>query len=176
LADTEDQGRDRGEPALIAGIVRDIIRDHPVDPARVFIAGLSAGGAAAAIVATAYPEIFAAAGVHSGLPVGAASDVPQAFAVMRNGTAGKRVKHAVPTIIFHGADDHTVHPGNGKAVMSQTLKAFGGLKTSAQTGVSAGGRSFRQTRYVDENGVSMCEHWEIGGAGHAWAGGAPQGS
>lgn len=172
----EDQERDRGEPALIAGIVRDIIRDHSVDPARVYVAGLSAGGAAAAIMATTYPEIFAAAGVHSGLPVGAASDIPQAFSAMRNGAAGSTVKYAVPTIVIHGAADATVNPSNGKAVVAQSVKAFGGLKATARKGVSAGGRSFRQTSYLGSEGRSMCEYWEIIGAGHAWAGGASEGS
>ena len=172
----EDQVRDHGEPALIAGIVRDIIGDHPVDPARVYVAGLSAGGAAAAIVATAYPEIFAAAGVHSGLPVGAATDIPQAFLAMRNGVKGTPVLHAVPTIVMHGSADKTVNPINGKATVAQTVKAFGGLETKVRKGVSAGGRSFRQTSYLSIDGLSMCEHWEIAGAGHAWAGGGSQGS
>ena len=78
-----DQSRDGGEPALIAGITRQIIRDHPVDTGRVYIAGLSAGGAAAAIIASAYPDIFAAAGVHSGLPIGAAQNAVVALMVMQ---------------------------------------------------------------------------------------------
>jgi poly(hydroxyalkanoate) depolymerase family esterase len=172
----EDQARDRGEPALIAGLTRDILRDHPVDPARVYIAGLSAGGAAAAIVAAAYPDLFSAVGVHSGLPVGAASDVPQAFAAMRSGARGTTLTRAVPTIAIHGMADATVHPSNGKAVIAQTLNAIDGMRASTRNGVSTGGRRFRQTSYGNGDGRSMAEHWEIDGAGHAWAGGQPEGS
>ncbi len=172
----DDQARDRGEPALIAGLVRDILRDHPVDPARIYIAGLSAGGAAAAIVAAAYPDLFSAVGVHSGLAVGAATDIPQAFAAMRSGARGASLPHGVPTIVIHGLADATVHPDNGTAVIDQILRAFDSLRATTRKGMSPGGRSFRQTSYGDGNGPSMVEHWEIDGAGHAWAGGQPDGS
>lgn len=171
----EDQGRDRGEPALIAGIVRDILRDHPADPARVYVAGLSAGGAAAAIMGAAYPEIFAAVGVHSGLPVGGAQDVVSAFAAMRSGSSGKPHSVAVPTIVFHGTADSTVHPANGEAVIAQAMQAQPGLTKTRATGASRD-RGFRQTRHSDSDGRSMAEHWEIDGAGHAWSGGQAEGS
>ncbi len=172
----EDQLRDRGEPALIAGLVGDIMRDQSVDPAKVYIAGLSAGGAAAAIVGAAYPELFSAVGVHSGLPVGAATDIPQAFSAMRNGAKGKPMTQPVPTIVIHGMADGTVNPDNGKSVVDQALSGFGRLDTTVHRDVSDGGRPFRQTSHNDPDGRSMCEHWEIEGAGHAWAGGAREGS
>ena len=172
----EDQSRDHGEPALIAGLTRDIVRDFPVDPARVYAAGLSAGGAAAAIMGAAYPEMFSAVGVHSGLAVGAASDIPQAFSAMRSGSAGLKSVKTVPTIVIHGLADATVHPRNGDAVIAQTLRAFGALKSAETKGMSNGGRSYRQIRYTDPNGRTMGEHWEIDGAGHAWAGGFAEGS
>lgn len=172
----EDQARDCGEPALIAGITRDILRDHPVDAARVYVAGLSAGGAAAAIMGAAYPDLFSAVGVHSGLAVGAATDIPQAFSAMRSGAAGKTLAQTVPTIVFQGLADTTVHSSNGQAVVAQTVAAHTGLKPIAKKGKSAGGKSYRQTRYDAASGRTICEYWEIDRAGHAWAGGDANGS
>ena len=172
----EDQEKGRGEPALIAGIVGDILRDHPADPTRVYVAGLSAGGAAAAIMGMAYPEIFAAMGVHSGLPAGGAQDVPSAFAAMRKGATGSARPGAVPAIVFHGLADSTVHPGNGEAVIAQALQARPGLAEVRIRGISNGGRRYRQTRHDDTEGHSIVEHWEIDGAGHAWSGGQAGGS
>ena len=172
----EDQARGGGEPALIAGLTRDILQAHSGDKARVYVAGLSAGGAAAAIVAAAYPDIFSAVGVHSGLPTGAASDVPSAFAAMRSGAKGKVQREAVPTIVFHGQADTTVHPDNGLAVKDQAAASGQKLKTTTVAGTSAGGRAYRQTTLATPGGRVLVEHWEIAGAGHAWAGGHPKGS
>ena len=172
----EDQQRGKGEPALIAGLAREIQRDHGADPRRTYVAGLSAGGAAAVLVAAAYPDVFAAAGVHSGLPAGGAYDVPSAFAAMRSGVRGKPHGAAVPTIVFHGSADRTVHPENGAAVLSQALAAMPGLTVAATDGLAAGGRACRVTTHADADGTSQAEFWQIEGAGHAWAGGNPAGS
>jgi len=172
----EDQARDHGEPALIAGLTRAILRDHPADPARVYLAGLSAGGAAAAIVAAAYPDIYSAVGVHSGLPVGSARDVPSAFAAMRSGAPADRRKTPVPTIAFHGLADTTVHPANAEAVLAQALRGHPGLRKAVETGVAPGGRRFQRTSFATATGPTQAEHWQIDGAGHAWAGGHRTGS
>lgn len=171
-----DQARGHGEPALIAGIVSDILRDHPADPAQVYAAGLSAGGAAAAIMGAAYPDLFAAVGVHSGLPVGGAQDVASALAAMRGGTPGKPLSRALPTIVFHGLADTTVNPANGVAVVAQALELQGDLSQVTVSGRSDHGRRFQHIRHDDASGRSMIEHWQIEGAGHAWSGGQTGGS
>jgi len=172
----EDQGRSRGEPSLIAGLTRDIQQAYPADPARTYIAGLSAGGAAALIVAAAYPDVFAAAGVHSGLPAGSAQDVASAFSAMRRATKALPHEAPLPTIVFHGLADTTVHPSNGMAVMAQALPAMQDLRRSTRQDAIPGGRLFSVTAYRHADGRTMAEHWQIDGAGHAWAGGRAGGS
>ncbi|MDO9526883.1 MAG: PHB depolymerase family esterase [Gemmobacter sp.] len=172
----EDQVRDRGEPDLVAGLTRAIWRDLNADPARTYVAGLSAGGAAAVVMAAAYPDIFSAVGVHSGLPVGSAQDIPSAFAAMRSGSRGQPHRTAVPTIVFHGLADSTVHPDNGAAILSQALHAMPGLRATTLQGIAEGGRHYRTTAHLHADGRSLAEHWQIEGAGHAWAGGHSAGS
>jgi poly(hydroxyalkanoate) depolymerase family esterase len=173
----QDQQRDRGEPALIAGITREVMREFAVDPARVYVAGLSAGGAAAVIVARAYPELFAAAGVHSGLACGAASDVTSAFAAMRQGGSALPGFTAapVPTIVFHGDQDRTVSPVNARQVLSQA-RGSAQLATASHRGRASGGRDYTITVEVDANGTPILEHWLLHGVGHAWSGGSDAGS
>ena len=172
-----DQRRGQGEPSLIAGITNEVMRHHPVDPGRVYIAGLSAGGAAAAIMGDAYPDLYAAVGVHSGLPAGAASDLSSAFDAMRVGAkTTDRPGRLVPSIIFHGENDPIVNPSNGEALAAQALGRATGLRQSTEHGRAPGGHAYVRTTYADQKGQTMCEHWSIRGAGHAWAGGSRSGS
>jgi poly(hydroxyalkanoate) depolymerase family esterase len=173
----QDQRRGRGEPSLIAGITREVMRDHPVDPGRIYIAGLSAGGAAAAIMADAYPDLYAAVGVHSGLPAGAATDLSSAFDAMRMGAKiGDRPGRFVPAIIFHGENDPIVNPSNGGALAAQALRRATELSRTTEHGEAPGGHAYVRTTYADQTGRTVCEHWSIRGAGHAWAGGSGSGS
>ena len=159
-----DQKRDEGEPSLIAGITRQVIERYHVDAKRVYVAGLSAGGAMAAIMGATYPDLYAAVGVHSGLPYASASDAASALLAMRGHRNGTVVPPpAVPTIVFHGDKDDTVHPNNG---------AFPVDNLQSETG-EAGGR--RYTRTVRRGRPSL-EHWLVHGAGHAWSGGHPKAS
>jgi poly(hydroxyalkanoate) depolymerase family esterase len=179
-----DQQRDQGEPSLIAGITRQIMRDFPVEPGRVYIAGLSAGGAAAAILGSTYPDLYAAIGVHSGLACGAASDIPSAFVAMRQGRspAAENSRRyiesggAVPTIVFHGDRDATVTPLNGDQVIAQATKASAALRTTVSRGKAPGGISYTRIVQADQSGRSMLEQWVLHGAGHAWSGGSVDGS
>ena len=175
---TGDQRRGGGEPSLIAGITRQIMRDHAIDPKSVYVAGLSAGGAAAAIMGATYVDLYAAVGIHSGLACGAASDLPSAFAAMRQGNGADAIGQAgspVPTIVFHGDRDTTVHPDNGDRILEQSAKA-----TSPTTKVLRGGvpdgHAYTRTILTDGGGRVISEHWNIHGAGHAWSGGSPAGS
>jgi len=175
---TGDQRRGGGEPSMIAGITRQIMRNHVIDPKRVYVAGLSAGGAAAAIMGATYSDLYAAVGIHSGLACGAASDLPSAFAAMRQGGGSKAVadgKTSVPTIVFHGDRDTTVHPKNGDQIIEQSARA-----TRPTTKVLRGrvphGHAYTRTILIDGAGRAISEHWNIDGAGHAWSGGSPAGS
>ena len=182
-----DQERGRGEPALIAGITREVMHDHVVDPARVYVAGLSAGGAAAAIMGAAYPDLYAAIGVHSGLACGVARDIPSAFAAMRQGgsvprrsgvqSARETVERIVPTIVFHADRDTTVHPTNGDQVMVQAAGPAGRkLRSATEHGQIPGGHGYSRTVCTDVAGSPVLEQWVIHGGGHAWSGGSQNGS
>ncbi|MFL6718670.1 MAG: alpha/beta hydrolase family esterase [Burkholderiaceae bacterium] len=170
-----DQRRERGEPAIIAAIARDILRDYKADPARVYVAGLSAGGAMAAILASQYPDLFAAAGIHSGLPTGAAHDVPSAFAAMKNGTVKAGGAAAIPLIVFHGDADKTVNPRNGQAVLAQRT-AGRASNAEVEKGKAANGRGYTRAIHRDSTGKLLAEHWTVHGSGHAWSGGSRRGS
>ena len=173
----EDQRRGHGEPSLIAGITQEVMRQHPVDPRRVYIAGLSAGGAAAAIMGDAYFDLYAAVGVHSGLPSGAASDLASAFDAMRVGVkANEPPARLIPTIVFHGDKDPIVHPRNGEAVAVRAMGRSNDLQQTTEHGQAAGGCAYVRITYTDQEGRTMCEHWRIRGGGHAWSGGSRIGS
>jgi poly(hydroxyalkanoate) depolymerase family esterase len=171
---TRDQEREGREPSLVAGLTRRIIRDYPVDASRVFVAGLSAGGAAASVMGVVYPDLYAGAGIHSGLACGSASDVGSALAAMRDGASQARGRITIPTIVFHGDMDKVVHPVNGDQVMAQS--AAPGLTTTVKKGRNAHGRTYTRTLQADQRGRTVREHWVLHGVGHAWSGGSAAGS
>jgi poly(hydroxyalkanoate) depolymerase family esterase len=174
-----NQGRDQGEASLIAGITRQIMRDFAVLPTRVYVAGLSAGGAAAAIMGAAYPELYAAIGIHSGLACGAASDLPSALNAMRHGAAAPMAvrpagsARLIPAIVFHGDRDTTVNIANASQIIAQS-KGAGDLQVTV-TQSEAGGMHYTCTVQSD-GGRPLIEEWVLHGAGHAWSGGSAAGS
>ncbi|QRX85101.1 PHB depolymerase family esterase [Glaciimonas sp. PAMC28666] len=194
-----DQQRDQGEPSIIAGITQAILNDYKLDARKVYVAGLSAGGAMAIIMGTTYPDMYAAVGVHSGLPYAAAHDLPSALAAMKGNAAGVRFNskqpagtrlHSIPIIAFHGDQDATVSPHNSEQLMTQNVPEFTSNQGEnepdrsqqirpvviVQEGKVSDGHRYTQTSHHDDSGRSIAEHWLIHGAGHAWAGGDRSGT
>lgn len=173
-----DQQHGQGEPALIAGVTREIMRDYAVDPERVYVSGLSAGGAAAAIMAQAYPDLYAAVGIHSGLPCGAARNIPTALAAMKQGADSPQRRSSritIPTIVFHADKDTIVHPRNGDLVVAQ-VGAMGATTIETHSGQVPGGHAFSRTIHITSTNKTVLERWVIHGGGHAWSGGSTLGS
>ena len=180
----ENQMRGRGEPAIIAGITSEIVAEYAIDPARVFVAGLSAGGAMAAVMGATYPDLYAAVGIHSGLPYRSAADLPSAFAAMR-GDAGPRGRRAqksrgaaddsprIRTIVFHGDADNIVHPSNAANMVDAGVAGESIERAEAR---HAAIRAHTRTVIRDKIGAVVVEQWLVHGSGHAWSGGSPDGT
>jgi poly(hydroxyalkanoate) depolymerase family esterase len=195
------QRRGSGEPAVLAGLTRSVIAQHGLDARRVYVAGLSAGGAMAAVLGQTYPDLYAAVGIHSGLASGAANDLMSALSAMKHGRGAAAAdstnekitaltpqalgaSHPVPTIVFHGDSDGVVHPDNGMHAVEAAIAA-GELDIMAsaaavalvEQGVSPKGRGYTRTTHPHaELHLNQAEHWLLHGGGHAWSGGSAQGS
>ena len=181
-----DQQRGRGEPSIIAGITNQIVSEYDIAEGSVYVAGMSAGGAMAAIMGATYPDLYAAVGVHSGLALGSANDLSSAFTAMRQG--GPLVAHRdvpgggdaqiLPTIFFHGDGDTTVHPRNGDRLLGHLSGGREGssLRVSTRRGRVQGGYEYTRFTYHDADGRDLVERWSVHGLGHAWSGGSYPGS
>jgi poly(hydroxyalkanoate) depolymerase family esterase len=177
-----DQRRGRGEPSLIAGITCEIVGEYHVAIGQVYVAGMSAGGAMAAIMGATYPDLYAAIGVHSGLAPGAAHDLSSAFAAMRQGApvTARRDGSAriVPAIVFHGDRDTTVHPSNVDSLLAHYRAAADGPvpRVTKSRGRVPDGHAYTRATHHDAGGRVTVEQWTIHGLGHAWSGGSLPGS
>jgi len=180
-----DQRRGIGEPAIITGIAEQVIEQFAVDDRLVHVAGFSAGGAMSAVLAAAYPDLYAGVGIHSGLPYGAAHDLWSALSAMRNGSTAptRRPGTALPVIVFHGDHDSVVHPVNADRIVEQALVADRIRPEDIEAArdprtASNGSGQRRSTRVIhrDLSGRAFVEQWTIHHGGHAWAGGDPHGS
>jgi poly(hydroxyalkanoate) depolymerase family esterase len=184
-----DQQRDQGEPSIIAGITASIIDSYDIDPRRVYVAGLSAGGAMAAIMGMTYPDLYTAVGIHSGLPYGAAYDMLSAYDAMLYGPDCKnmmqKIVTMVPTIVFHGDRDTVVHPANADGILAQASVADGALHPSdtddyaeiiSPQPAERGQYAYTRTVRVNQHLRIYAEQWLVHGAGHAWSGGDLRGT
>ncbi|MGH8910512.1 MAG: extracellular catalytic domain type 1 short-chain-length polyhydroxyalkanoate depolymerase [Egibacteraceae bacterium] len=185
------QHRGTGEPSLIAGITQKIMSAYHVDASRVYVAGFSAGAAMAVIMAETHSDLYAAAGVHSGLAYGAAHDLPSAFAAMRQGAPSvpshaRQPASAIPLIVFHGDHDHTVDSANADCILGHWGQAADPERrgdargparpATVKRGQVAGGHAYTRCLYPDASDGAAIEQWIIHEAGHAWSGGSPHGS
>jgi poly(hydroxyalkanoate) depolymerase family esterase len=181
--DRAHQAADAGEPALIAGITREVMARHAVDPSRVYIGGVSAGGAMAVNTAAAYPDLYAAVGVHSGIPWRAAGDVGTALGIMRTGPADDAPlldaartllqssgRPSIPMIVFHGGADAVVNPTNGRRLASQWAVAAG-AKDFLRSDSTENGLAYTRDKWGP-----LAELWVVEGLGHAWSGGSAEGT
>jgi poly(hydroxyalkanoate) depolymerase family esterase len=179
--DELNQQRDQGEPSIIAGITREVIAQYHIDVKRVFIAGMSAGGAMAIIMAATYPELFAGVGAHSGMPYKAAQTLYTALSAMSRGatTLHPLASAGIPIIVFQGDKDSRVNPRNSEQILSQWMgsnvsQTAAGAVTSETKATN--GRVYQRTIYPDAAGHTAAELWVVEGAGHTWSGGNSLGS
>jgi poly(hydroxyalkanoate) depolymerase family esterase len=182
------QSRDAGEPSLIAGITGQVMDDYGVDASRVYVAGFSAGGAMAAVMAAAYPDLYAAAGVHSGLAYAAADNLRSAYAAMKHGPKPRSRPPAptLPLIVFHGDRDAIVAPDNAADLIDDAVAGSTDLQLGTTdlplgrppTGVTSrgqvpGGHAYTRICYASPGGGILAERWSIHQSGHSWSGGVP---
>jgi len=195
--DPAHQARGAGEPSLIEGMTAQVARDYAVDPARVHLAGISAGAAMASLVAVAYPERYASLALHSGLAWRPATDVMGALAAMAKGVAdpdalgaaafaamGERAR-AIPTFVIHGGSDAVVAPTNGSQAARQwaatNARALGVAALAARDSASGteGGYAWTRSCYADGReaaGRCLVEELVVRELGHAWSGGSASGT
>ncbi|MBB3711835.1 poly(hydroxyalkanoate) depolymerase family esterase [Limimaricola variabilis] len=161
----------QGEPAILAGLTEALRAEFGLGPKRCFVAGLSAGGAMAAILAETHPALFGAIGVHSGLPAGAAQDMVSAFSAMRGqGSAGRAAAATGPRlIVIHGDSDRTVDISNAQRIL-------GSQGEDAAPVEDASARPYRRRLHKDTEGRVRAESWIVAGGGHAWSGGSSAGT
>jgi len=133
----------------------------------------------AAILGATHPDLYAAIGVHSGLPAGSAHDLMSGLNAMKGAgkkkRQGARPERPLPAIVFHGDQDAVVHPSNGQAILRQ-FAPQAPLRQVEDRGQAGAGRGYTRTMTLDEADQVVAEHWVVHGAGHAWAGGSTAGS
>ncbi|CAB3799612.1 extracellular catalytic domain type 1 short-chain-length polyhydroxyalkanoate depolymerase [Pararobbsia alpina] len=184
-----DQMRGSGETAMLAALTREVMAACNVDRTRVYIAGMSAGGAMAVNLAVTHPDLYAAGAIHSGVAFGVADEPLSALSAMKDGMVKARLPEtltdgvrprAVPLIVFHGDADDTVHPRNSDQIIAMSQQLPSAPETqppaSTHTGNPENGHAYTRRVFRDHEGVPTGEQWLVHGPGHAWSGGHPAGS
>lgn len=178
--DPRNQARGGGEAEMIAALTRHAILLGRANPSRVYIAGISAGGTAAAIIGAAYPDLFAAVGVHSGVPLGSIRSLRAAVSAMRGkprAHIATKLPPQLPTIVFHGDKDRVVHPSNAGGFLGNLERSRPGpLVCRITSGRTDRGRDFTCRTYKTRTGRILLEDWTVHGCGHGWSGGRAAGS
>ncbi|ASJ75206.1 alpha/beta hydrolase family esterase [Granulosicoccus antarcticus] len=180
----DHQQRGAGEPAIISALTRSVCTQYKLNPARVFVAGLSAGGAMALVLAEQYPENYAAVGVHSGLATGLASSVPEAMRAMAGGNAPAAINPATlyrPTMVIHGDQDKIVQPKNAELIVTRCLGQYYQHHPEEKLvyrchDESVDGHSVQLHEYRNAEGALVCRYWQLGELAHEWSGGDARGS
>jgi len=182
----EHQRRDDGEPAQIIALVNDVVARHPIDRDRIFVTGLSAGGALAAILGEQAPDLFAAIGIVAGVALHASHDVATAFAAMRGNVSATELASGSATplrdgaayerlrvAIWTGVRDRVVAPLNA-LVLAEQFRAL--LGVDDRIGEFDSRSDAEIDRFRDARGRVRIETWRIPSMGHAWSGGSFRGS
>ncbi|MDM0111377.1 PHB depolymerase family esterase [Variovorax sp. J22R133] len=173
--DVKSHAKGTGEPAHIAALTLQVVERFSLDPQRVYVAGMSAGGAMATLVGTLYPEIYAAVGVHSGLASHVACDVSSALAAMRGEVRPvKGTPSGMPTIVFHGDADRTVDLLNSDDIIEAAVLVDAIVTEERMTG--ADGYACTQRVHRNNEGTLLAEHWILHNGRHAWSGGSNAGT
>jgi poly(hydroxyalkanoate) depolymerase family esterase len=185
----QDMHRGSGEPSLIAGITGWVRRHYTVDRRRIYVAGLSAGGAMAEVMGATYPELYGAVGVGSGCEYDAGvacAGYRSADPVQAGRAAYQEMgRHArpVPFAVFQGDQDYIVPPSNAQQLVRAGQVAAdwaddgsdnGSVPTAptkSTSGQSPGGQSYTTSYYSDGHGRELAQLWLVHGMGHAWSGG-----
>jgi poly(hydroxyalkanoate) depolymerase family esterase len=185
-----DRARESGETAMIAALTREVMAICNVDEARVYVAGMSAGGAMAVNLAVTHPDLYAAAAIHSGVAFGVADEPLSALCAMNDGMGKAGLPalspdgiqaRAVPLIVFHGDADDTVHPRNSDQIVSMSRLLSGALDATqasplTRVEIERNGHGYTHHVFHDRDGVASGEQWIVHGLGHAWSGGSAAGT
>ena len=190
----DDQSRDAGEPSLIAGITRAVMARWSVDARRVYVGGISAGGAMSNIVAVTYPDIYAAAMVYAGCEykgetcTGGLGALPGDISGQMAYQAMGAHARVVPVLVIQGDTDPLVPYPNAELIVQQFLASddwaddgahnasVATAAASTRSGMKPGGRSYSVDDYVDAGGCLLAERWLIQGMGHMWSNAPSDGS